>query len=378
MIINNERVQGLYLYNSDSANIEFTKGDLVVSGSYIYICDADIISGIDPAEDTANEYYRPYPGSKIMSASEYFQWIKDSSELRPGEPDPGYNKYISNQALMGILQGYQFGLNMEGVITDWIDQNGDTALILSNITDRPIDNLMLTETLNRGMIKIDWRIDQIRGGEVNGTDFSTLFGFLEKVDPETGRPIDYQLILSQYTYKQDSSSYIRIQELMSPLSGVSVYRYMSWSEGEFPSNGSIISSWRNVFSYSTAIQSKLDVINQYYNHLEDQVNLKVASLRGSFRFREAYIGSSYEGSKTVSGLEKGVYTICLEGFVGDGTYTESMTIRLKSGMPTYSIKPAKLIGEIELSFESGSGSIEIKNDRSSTRFISIYRREERT
>ena len=372
MIINNKRVQGLYVYSSDSENIEFTKDDLVVSGRYIYICDADIVSGIDPAEDTANEYYRPYPGSKIMSASEYFQWIKD------GSPSSGSNKYISSQALMGILQGYQFGLNMEGVVTDWIDQNGDTTLILSNITDRPLDNLMLTETLNRGMVKIDWRIDQIKGGEVNGTDFSTLFGFLEKIDSETGEPIDYQLILSQYTYKQTSTLYIRIQELMSPLSGVSVYRYMSWSEDEFPSNGSTISGWRNVFSYSTAIQSKLDVLNQYYNHLEDQVNLKVASLRGSFRFREAYIGSSYEGSKTVSGLSEGVYTICLEGFVSNGTYTESMTVRLKNGMSTYSIKPAKLIGEVELSFESGSGTIKLKNDQNVTKFVSIYKREERT
>ena len=55
---------------------------------------------------------------------------------------------------------------MEGVITDWIDQNGDTTLILSNITDRPLDNLMLTETLNRGTVKIDWRLKQIVGGGV--------------------------------------------------------------------------------------------------------------------------------------------------------------------------------------------------------------------
>ena len=374
MIINNKRVQGLYIYNEDSENVEFTKDDLVVSGSYIYVCDADIVSGIDPADDTANEYYRPYPGSKIISASEYFQWVKD------GSPESSSGKYISSQSIMGILQGYQFGLNMEGVITDWIDQNGDTTLILSKITDRPLDNLMLTETLNRGMVKIDWRLDQIKGGTVGSSDFSTLFGFLNKVDPETGEPIDYQLILSQYTYKQTSSSYIRIQELMSPLSGVSVYRYMNWSDGLFPSSGSAISGWRNVFSYSTAIQSKLDAINQYYNHLEDQVNLKVASLRGSFRFREVYSGSVYDGSKTVERLAEGVYTICLEGFVENGTYTESMTVRLKNEMSTYSINPAKLIGEVELSYVESDGTctIRLKNDQGLTKFISIYKREERT
>jgi hypothetical protein len=258
---------------------------------------------------------------------------------------------------------------MEGVITDWIDQNGDTTLILSNITDRPIDNLMLTETLNRGMVKVDWRLKQIVGGEVNGVSFSTLFGFLDKTDPGTGQPIDYQLILSQYTYKQTSSLYIRIQELMSPLSGVSVYRYMSWSEGEFPSDGNTISGWRNVFSYSTAIQSKLNAIDEYYRRAQDQIRAQVESLRGSFRFNEVYSG----GGDIVEDLEEGIYTVCLEGFVDDGTYSESMTVRLKSGMSTYSICPTKLKGKIRLSF-SGTGTIEIIEDSGLTHFVSVYRR----
>ena len=36
----------------------------------------------------------PYPGSKIMSASEYFEYVKSGS---------GEDKYISSKALMGIL-----------------------------------------------------------------------------------------------------------------------------------------------------------------------------------------------------------------------------------------------------------------------------------
>jgi hypothetical protein len=278
---------------------------------------------------------------------------------------------------MGILQGYQFGLNMEGVITDWIDQNGDTTLQISSITERPIDNLMLTETLNRGMVKIDWRLKQIQEGEVNGDAFSTLFGFLDKVDSSTGQPIDYQLILSQYTYKQNENLYIRIQELMSPLSGVSVYRYMNWNNGEFPSDGSTISSWRNVFSYSTAIQSKLSALNDYYSTVADQLAAQVESLKGSFRFREAYVGSDYEDTKKVEELEAGIYTVCLEGFVENGTYTESLTVRLKSGMATYSVKPAKLIGKLKLSFSGGSGTIEITEDNNLTKFLSIYKRETR-
>ena len=363
MIINNKHVQGLYIYNSDS---EFTKGDLVVSGECIYVCDANVISGIDPSEDTSYEYYRPYPGSKIISASEYFQYIKSGGTI----PD----KYVSSQAIMGILQGYQFGLNMEGIITDWIDQNGDTSLILSHITDRPIDNLILTETLNRGMIKIDWRLSQIIDGTVDGIDFSTLFGFLDKTDPDTGTPIDYQLMLSQYTYKQSANMYIRIQELMSPLSGVSVYRYMSWNDGEFPSDGSTISSWRNVFSYSTAIQSKLDALNKYYLTIADQKAAEIASLRGSFRFKEVYSG---EGTQ-VNDLGEGIYTVCVEGTTNDGvTYSESMTVQLKSGMTRHSINFIKIPEVVVVSFNNTlelGGSIEVSGGK----ILSIYSREVRS
>lgn len=361
MIINNKRVQGLYIYKSGSESIEFTKDDLVVSGNSIYICDAETISGVDPATDTSFEYYHPYPGSRIMSASEYFQYVKE------GGPD----KYISSQSIMGILQGYQFGLDMEGVITDWIDKNGDTTLKLSSLTDRPLDNLILTETLNRGMVKVSHELSQIVSGTVNDQSFSVIFGFLDKTD-DRGVPIDYQLILSQYTYKQTDELYIRIQEMTSPLSGVSVYRYMSWKDGEFPSDGSVISSWRNVFSYSTAIQHKLDALQSYYDTLAAQLANKVNTLRGSFRFKEVYIGSTNEGSSTVSSLGDGVYTVCLEGTVDGNVYTESVTVRLKTGMSSYSIYFTKLSGRLILS----SGTISLESSGGVTRFVSIYNRQE--
>ena len=362
MIINNKRVQGLYIYNSNSESIEFTKNDLVVSGDSIYVCDAESVSGIDPALDTSYEYYHPYPGSMIMSASEYFQYVKNG----------GDDKYISSQSIMGILQGYQFGLDMEGVVTDWIDKNGDTTLKLSSPTDRALDNLMLTETLNRGMVKVSWELDQIKNGSINDRPFSTLFGFLDKVDADTGLPIDYQLILSQYTYKQTDTLYIRIQEMISPLSGVSVYRYMSWSDGSFPSDGNVISSWRSVFSYSTAIQHKLDALQEYYSTLSSQLSARVNSIIGSFRFKEVYSNSSGTYTKSLTGLADGVYTVCLEGAVDEKKYSESITVRLKTGMTSYDIYPSKLEGYLKLS----PGKIELEVTGRTTEFVSVYRREE--
>lgn len=357
MIINNKRVQGLYLYDTGSRSIEFTKGDLVVSGDSIYICDAESVSGIDPAEDTYYEYYHPYPGSKITTASEYFQYIKNGEDV----PD----KYVSSQALKGILQGYQFGLNMEGEIEDWIDGNGQTSLFLSSISDRPLDDLILTETLNRGIIKVSHRLGQIANGTVNGKPFSTLFGFVDKTD-KNGNPIEYQLVLSQYTYKQSESLYIRIQELMSPLAGVSVYRYMYWDVDNFPVGGNVISSWRNVFSYSTAIQSKLDTLNEYYETLESQYNAKVSALRESFRFKEVSTGGS-----SITRLSSGVYTVCLEGTVDDLIYSESVTVRLMGGIAEYDINFNKLKGNLHIT----PTSISLVDSSGQTRIISVYGRD---
>jgi len=364
MLINNKKVQGLYIYNEDSDNIEFTKGDLVVSGDGIYICDAEIISGIDPANDVHNDYYYPYPGSMIKSASEFIQYVKGGDTA---------DRYVSSKAIMEILQSYQFGYNMEGVVEDYIDKNGDTTLRLSSITSRPLDNLILTESLNRGKVRVSHELDQIVSGvlvnEETEYPFSVIFGYLETFDD-----VDYYLILTQYTYKQDNSINIRIQELMSPLSGVTVYRYMSWKDNDFPIDGSAISNWRSVYSYSSAIESKLESLQSYYETLAEQFNRKVASLRNSFRFKEFYIGSDYEDNNSliVSGLEEGVYVVCLEGTVDGNNYTESVTVRLISGMSEYSIYFNKLGGHLVLS----SDKIKLELEEGVyTRFTSIYGRD---
>ena len=354
MIINNKKVQGLYIYNSDSESIEFTKNDLVVSGNSIYICDAESVSGIDPAEDTGYEYYRPYPGDKITTASEFFQYI---------ESGIGGDKYVSSQAIMGILQGYQFGLNAEGVISDYIDKNGDTSLILSNITERPIDNLMLTETLNRGMIKISPLLKDINNMfSEDGTslsNFSVIFGKVVENN------LDYSILLNQYTYKFSDTDYMRIQEMMSPLTGVSVYRYMTWSAGSFPEDGNIISGWRNVYSYSSVIEQKLNTLQAYYENISKTIEAKTESIKGSFRFKECYSG----GGLIVSGLEEGIYTVCLRGTKGNNYVSESVVVKLAGS--NYSLYFNSIPGYLSIT----SSSIELK-DSIGTEIISVYKREE--
>ncbi len=361
MKIKGNVVQGIYKYSSDDG-IEFTKNDLVVSGSSIYICVAESVSGVDPANDTENQYFRPYPGSQIMTASEFFQYL---------ETGVGGDKYVSAQSIYGILQKYQFGLDMTGMISAYIDENGDTTLDLASVTDNPIDNLMLTENLNRGMVKISHELPQIIDGTLNGVPFSTLFGYLDKKDSVDGEivEVDYQLLLSQYTYRTSANNYVRIQELMSPFSGVSVYRYLTWKRDNFPTDGGAVSGWRSVFSYSKAIKNKLDALGIYYKSLADQIQAKKASLAGSFRFKEVYSGGS--GGTTVTGLSSGVYTICLQGKAVGSTniYTESVTVRV--GNNSYTVYPTKISGT---TINVGSSTISISAD-STTTIVSIYGRE---
>ena len=359
MKINGNIVQGIYKYDPliGDTGIEFTKGDFVVCGDSIYTCIAESVSGVNPIDDTENQYFLPYPGSQITTASEFFQYVDSGI---------GGDKYVSAQSIYGILQGYQFGLDITGVISAWIDKNGDTTLNLSSITKNPIDNLMLTEDLNRGMVKISHELPQIVDTTLNGVPFSTLFGFLDNSDPE--KKLDYQLILSQYTYKSSSTTYVRVQEMTSPLSGVSVYRFLTWKEGNFPIDGGAISRWRSVYSYSKAIQTKLYALDIYYKTLADQISAKKASLSGSFRFKEI----SFNGSSVILSRD-GVYTISLLGDVEDKTYSESATFRISIGSSSYTVNLKTLSGAIVV--DNNSGVVRITGG-SNIRVVSIYLREE--
>jgi len=361
MIVNNKLVQGIFIYNQESSNIEFTKGDLVVSGDCIYVCDAETVSGIDPATDTSFEYFQLYPGSKIITASEFFTYIRGGGEVE--------DKYVSSQAIMGILQGYQFGLDMEGVISDWIDKNGDTTLRISSLTDRPLDNLMLTETLNRGMVKVSKELSQIVDGKLgnDGTPFSVLFGVLEK------EGVDYDLILSQYTYKSSSIQSVRVQEMCSPLTGVTVYRYMTWNTEDFPSNGNVISSWRSVYNYSSSIKSKIGALESYYGNLANNFKARVASVVGSFRFKEVFSGTSE--TSEVNNLGEGVYTVCVRGVNSDNHYiSESVVVRL-GGNSSYDLY-FNNIPNSHLTISYGSGKYRIRLVGSGVSLVSVYGREE--
>ena len=115
MIINNTHVQGIFIY-SDS--IEYEKGDFVVYNSTLYVCTAEnptntanmSVMGIKPAEDIKN--YNIYPGNRISTAEEYFDYLDD--------PSTKEDKYVSSHSLSQILSTYMNGFDEKGVISNYI------------------------------------------------------------------------------------------------------------------------------------------------------------------------------------------------------------------------------------------------------------------
>ena len=278
MIINNTHVQGIFLYSSD---VDYERGDFVVSGDSIYICTAsnptdtlrNTVSGIDPATDTTGNF-KMYPGDKISTAQEYYdyvnnrlywnykntkeevesaleveagtliikgtvtsrdalptQFLEEGDVYKVGTDSTGYeyayipykiDKYISGNVLNQILQDSFFGVNEEGVITNYVytntDDEGNEVLeysiggSLANIEDNKILNaIMKSPDLNNGMFNVSRALSEIAAYVNRGANTESV-------------------LVKQYTYLDTSggNKRIRIQELVDPSLGSIYYR---WSEG---------------------------------------------------------------------------------------------------------------------------------------------------
>ena len=278
MIINNTHVQGIFIY---SQNVEYERGDFVVSGDSIYICTASnptnlnnlTVIGIDPATDSTGNF-KMYPGDKVSTAKEYYDYVngrlswefKNSAQevelalgmepgtlpidnvvterdalprsvhegdvYKVGTPSTGYeyayipyheDKYISGNVLNEILQNTFFGVNEEGIITNYvtsggIDENGNEILeysiggSLANIENgRILDSIIKSPDLNNGMFNVSRTLSEI----------ATLVDRNSEVK---------SVLVKQYTYIDSDSGNkrIRVQEIIDPVIGSVKYR---WAEG---------------------------------------------------------------------------------------------------------------------------------------------------
>jgi len=278
MIINNTHVQGIFIYSQD---VEYERGDFVVSGDSIYICTAAnptnqqnfTVKGIDPAKDSTGNF-KIYPGDKVSTAKEYYNYVngrlswefKNSAQeveialgmepgtfpienvvtdrnalprsihegdaYKVGTPATGFeyayipyheDKYISGNVLNEILQNTFFGVNESGIITNYVssngfDDNGDEILEYS--IGGSLANIENGKILNAIMKSPD-----LNNGMFNVSrslsEIATLVDRNSEIE---------SVLVKQYTYIDSSAGNkrIRIQEIIDPVIGSVKYR---WAEG---------------------------------------------------------------------------------------------------------------------------------------------------
>lgn len=275
MIINNTHVRGIFLYSKD---VDYEKGDFVVSGDSIYICTAAnptdtvnfTVSGIDPSTDTTGNY-KMYPGDKISTAKEYYDYVnnrlywnykstkeeveaaleveagtlvikgtvpnrdslpeinkKEGDVYKVGTDSTGYeyayipykvDKYISGNVLNQILQDSFFGVNEEGIITNHIytsrDEEGNEILEYS--IGGSLANIEDNKILNAIM----------KSPDLNNGMFNVSRALSEISAYINQNSTTESVLVKQYTYLDTSggNNRVRIQELIDPSIGTVYFRY---------------------------------------------------------------------------------------------------------------------------------------------------------
>lgn len=162
MILKGTSVRGIYLY---ADNIEFERGDFVVDSDCLYVCLAEnptntennTVLGIKPSEDTSGLNYKIYPGDKISTVDEYYDFVKEGGE----------DKYISSDTLCKILENSYFGIGENGIIKDFVfydSLNDRVSYSVKNAKEiidnyatggrRILNEILVKDDLNNGTIKI--------------------------------------------------------------------------------------------------------------------------------------------------------------------------------------------------------------------------------
>lgn len=373
MLINNRHVQGIFLYTENSSQVEFEKNDFVVSGDCIYLCTAEnptnrvnnTVSGIDPADDTRYENFKPYPGERAITAKEYFEIIEGGYDVE--------DKYVSSQAILGILQRYNFGLSMTGIVKDYIKE-GETNMVLGYNTSAPLDDLILTKDLNNGVVYVDPRLEQIQNGVTyNGSKFSVLFGYSENSKLKDS---EYNLILRQYTYQATDTIKTRVQELVNPFSAIVVFRYITWENDNFPGDISSISGWKSSYSYSKALKDKINTLEAFYQDSQNQWESRFNTLSGMFRFKkEVVVDEEY------ADLSEGIYTVSVSKTENNGMIcTDTVTVKIDPSF-TGQMYKVSAFGSSYYLETAATGSLgvtrlRVGRDSMSFKIIEIYGRKD--
>ena len=277
MKINDKSIRGIFLYDEDAI---FESGDFVVEGKFMYVCKAESIAGVRPSEDPDSYYI--YGGGEVASLKEFSEFAKGTA-LNNGD------KLVSVNSLTQILNSYMSGFNEAGVIDNTISDNGNIFLskffersaietsISSDIEySNPLDTIMAEPALNNTVFSVPRNLGAIM----------TIMGTSEYSETP-------YVILRQYTYLDSTNSldleeaeyvvgsYIRVQELVDPETGLSKFRYMIIRNNSYDGN---FSSWTST-NINESFTSQVDTVMSYYQAQVNKLDRERLSLFNSFRFK---------------------------------------------------------------------------------------------
>lgn len=289
MKINNSSIRGIFKYSDD---VSFEKDDFVVDGNCIYICTADEVIGERPSLDTEHQYYSEYPGNKIVSASEYYDYVQ--SEDRDLQIE---DKYVSAHSLCEILENMYFGFGDNGILSDHILYNPNTGIeysirnvreVLDYSTPNVLDTVLKTPDLNNGFIRVSRNLPEINN--------LLLYNATEDSDV---------VVLKQYTYLDSNGiTPYRVQELLDPEKNRLYFRFakgLSLESGGFDFSDSVASKWKSLYGDDADVLEMLDTVEEYWrNKVRDEYEDKINRIRGRFCYRSVDVSeSNYLGTSNV-------------------------------------------------------------------------------
>ncbi len=275
LLNNNSSVHGIFRYSDD---IRFEANDFVVEGNCIYICTAsDSVIGELPSKHP--EHYTAYPGDKITTAEEYYNYInfRDTENIE--------DKYVSAHALCDILENMYFGFGDNGLVVDHIIYNPAEGIdysikgvrqSLDRTTSNILDTILQTEDLNNGLIKISRNIAEV--SDILQENYNS-----ETFESDV-------VILRQYTYSDTSNEKLfRIQELIDPEKNKMYFRFSKGDLIDDSVHFDSASSWKNLYSNNEEIINKLNTINDYYVTKTEEVRDLYNRLQGKYCYRNVKI-----------------------------------------------------------------------------------------
>ena len=273
MNINNKTITGIYRYSPD---LEFTVGDLVISGDRLYVCKKNVILGEE--NFSFDDHFYPYLVGETADLEDY---IKEANENQYSQ------KLLTTETLFAILNYYNVGLDGNGVIGGYFDNTSYSYATSSVYGDQLLDNksclfrLMIDPHVNNGVFKVHRSLPELEG-------------FINAPSDD----VDSYVILRQYTYKSGGITY-RIQEVIDHVTPTIIYRYCRLSET------AVAPTFQLAFigedQYIKKLQSAITLTRARLKELDDTKNALVSS----FRFKNVTITNSSKITFTSDDVKNG-------------------------------------------------------------------------